>query len=127
MAGGLDPPSAVEETVSRRPGYRVQPGHSYLPMVRSHDPRRVRQSAAIFAALEMSDLVKAGVLRPGDLPAWSAFRADPLRYLVRADDRTGRAIWDAILQRQEMQRSGGNLESRDLNVIAFVPRPLGVR
>ena len=72
-----------------------------------------RQSAAIFAALEMSDLVKAGILRC-DLPACCAFRANPLRYLVRADDRTGRAIWDAILQRQEMQRSGGNSESRDL-------------
>ena len=50
----------------------------------------------LLATVDMQELVDAGAMRVGDFPTWNAFRADPARWLLRSDDDTAHAVWDAM-------------------------------
>jgi hypothetical protein len=50
----------------------------------------------LLATVDMQELVDAEAIHEGDLPTWNAFRADPLRWLLRADDDTAHAVWAAM-------------------------------
>jgi hypothetical protein len=75
--------------------------------------------------LQRHELVYLHAFAPDDFQAWAAFRRDPLRWLLRADDHRAAAVWNAI----ERARSGRppislieNGDHTELNVIQLVPR-----
>ena len=82
-----------------------------------------RQALRALFTLEMHELVRAGAIVREDYQTWRAFKIDPLRWFLIADDRTAEAVWCAI----ERRRRRGATTARDadgdnLNVARFVPR-----
>jgi len=47
--------------------------------------------------IDMNDLINAGAfIFLEDQTAWARFRRNPADFLIRADDKTGEALWIAI-------------------------------
>ena len=44
-------------------------------------------------ALDLQEVSASGAMSEHDLARWNSFRADPARWLVRADEETARALW----------------------------------
>lgn len=68
----------------------------------------------------MGEVAASGALHESDLPRWNAFRADPARWLDRADAATAQRIWRAM-EAHTVERSGGDLLASELNVTQFIP------
>ena len=54
------------------------------------------KSLRLLTTVDMQELVDAGVMLPDDRATWKAFRADPARWLLRANDDTAHAVWKAM-------------------------------
>jgi hypothetical protein len=52
--------------------------------------------AVALAALDMQEAVDAALIAPDDLSEWNAFRADPLRWFLQADEATAHRVWRAM-------------------------------
>jgi hypothetical protein len=55
----------------------------------------------ILISIDMHELVEVGVIKPGDHFAWGAFRDDPFRWFIRADDDKAAKLWAIIERRQK--------------------------
>lgn len=57
-----------------------------------------RFTAALRALLgiDRDELVAAGVIGAGDGQAWAAFRADPPRWLLGADEERRQRLWGLV-------------------------------
>jgi hypothetical protein len=54
----------------------------------------------ILHSIDMHELVEAGAMQHGDGATWQAFRSNPCKWLIRADDKTADAIYGIIERRQ---------------------------
>ena len=54
----------------------------------------------ILHSIDLHELLEAGAIASGDGRSWQAFRSNPSRFFVRADDEVAAAIWRIIEQRQ---------------------------
>ena len=61
--------------------------------------RQFSNALRVVLNLERVELVRAGLMRQGDHEAWSVFRRDPLRWLIRADDQKAEILWRLVEQR----------------------------
>ena len=57
-----------------------------------------KEMARLLAMIDIEHAQSTGVIAVGDLPEWNTFRADPLGYLLRADEPRSRALWDAMMK-----------------------------
>lgn len=59
-------------------------------------------SLRILTSIDKHELIEAGVLDHSepDHSVWIAFRDDPFRWLIRADDETAAKLWTIIERRQ---------------------------
>jgi hypothetical protein len=62
--------------------------------------REFHNGLRILTGLNMHELVDGGVIEAGDKAAWAAFRKDPYRWLILADDDKANALW-AIMKRPD--------------------------
>ncbi len=53
--------------------------------------------------LDQQELVDAGALADRDYEAWDAFKADPARWFLKADDEVAEAVWKAIWRRRALE------------------------
>lgn len=60
----------------------------------------------ILANIDMSEMVEAGAIASDDTSGYSAFAADPWRWLIRAGDDEARAVWRIVLARQPKKAGG---------------------
>jgi hypothetical protein len=58
-------------------------------------PKFLGALRALFG-VDRDELVAAGVLAAGDGEAWRAFRCDPPRWLMAADDERQRRLWTIL-------------------------------
>jgi len=56
-------------------------------------------------SLDMQELVDAGAIVDRDYAAWDAFKADPVRWMLTADDPTAHAVWTAIWRHRPLAGS----------------------
>lgn len=82
----------------------------------------------LLARLERHELIHIRAVTEDDYRAWSDFKRDPLRWLLRADDHRAAAIWGAI-ERGRRGRPRTNVveetePTSELNVIQLVPRDI---
>ena len=54
----------------------------------------------ILTSIDRHELEAAGAMEPGDDKAWTAFRGDPFRWFIRADDERAGKVWAIIERRQ---------------------------
>lgn len=54
----------------------------------------------ILTSLDLHDLAAGGVIARDDLETWRAFRDDPFRWFIRADDEKARKLFTLIERRQ---------------------------
>lgn len=54
----------------------------------------------ILSAIDRHELVMSGVIAAQDQEAWLRFRANPYRWLIRADDATADRLWGLVESRQ---------------------------
>jgi hypothetical protein len=54
----------------------------------------------ILTSIDRHELEAAGAMEHGDDKAWTAFRGDPFRWFIRADDGKAGKVWAIIEQRQ---------------------------
>ncbi len=55
----------------------------------------------ILHSIDLDEMIEAGAIQRGDGMAWQAFRSNPSRFLMCADDPTADAIWSIIEQRNQ--------------------------
>ena len=72
-------------------------------------------------ALDLQEVSASGAMNEHDLACWNSFRADPARWLVRADQKTARALWRAMERHQSGPDTTTGVPASELNVIQFVP------
>jgi hypothetical protein len=53
--------------------------------------------------LDQQELVDAGALADRDYEAWDAFKADPARWFLKANDDIAKAVWKAIWRRRALE------------------------
>lgn len=53
--------------------------------------------------LDQQELVDAGALPDRDYEAWEAFKVDPARWFLNADDNISEAVWKAIWRRRALE------------------------
>jgi hypothetical protein len=51
------------------------------------------------------------------LPRWNAFRADPLRFLLKADEPTAQSIWEAMMRYRKRLQAPIDIPAEDVKVI----------
>lgn len=54
----------------------------------------------ILTSIDRYELVAFKVIDPDDGAAWQAFRTDPFRWFIRADDERAERLWRIIQARQ---------------------------
>lgn len=59
----------------------------------------------VLHSIDMDELENAGVIRKGDLEAWTRFREGPANWAIRADDDKAEKLW-ALVQRRMRPRTG---------------------
>jgi hypothetical protein len=58
--------------------------------------------AVALAALDMQEAIDAALFASDDLSEWNAFRADPLRWFVEADEATAHRVWRAMQRHMQL-------------------------
>jgi hypothetical protein len=58
--------------------------------------------------LDQQELVDAGALADRDYEPWDAFKADPARWFLKADDAIAEAVWKAIWRRRALEAMVGS-------------------
>lgn len=53
----------------------------------------------ILTGIDFSELVDAGVIEDDDEAEWAAFRANPHRWLIAADDDQADKLWALMVKR----------------------------
>ena len=86
----------------------------------------------VLATLNMQDLVDADVIDQSDNAGWDAFTADPLLWILRADERSAAAVWLAMERRANLwQLPPFTIERQPTptygNIVPFSPRKARVR
>jgi len=61
--------------------------------------REFHSTLRVLATLNMQDLVDAGAIDQSDDAAWNAFKADPLLWILCADERCSVGLWRAMERR----------------------------
>lgn len=78
------------------------------PLSRNMTLSEFHNALRIMTSIDFSELVNAGVMvesdARGEFCKWEKFRADPYRYLIRADDDTADKIWGIIQARMRPPR-----------------------
>ena len=72
-------------------------------------------------ALDLQEVSASGAMSEHDLARWNSFRADPARWLVRADEETARALWLAMERHKSRPNRTIGAPASELNVIQFIP------
>jgi hypothetical protein len=86
----------------------------------------------VLATLNMQDLVDADAIDQSDDVAWNAFQADPLLWILRADQRRSAALWEALRRRASFLSLppctiNKQLTPSTAQIIPFSPRALRTR
>jgi hypothetical protein len=76
-----------------------------------------RDVGRLLTLIDMQDLVRTGAMSPGDLPTWNAFRADPLRFLLRTDDLKAHCIWEAMMRCKQRHQTPTEVGDEDAKVV----------
>ena len=58
----------------------------------------------IMTSIDFDELVDAGVIEDDDEAEWDAFRKDPYRWFILADDDKARELWLLIERRHNARR-----------------------
>jgi hypothetical protein len=79
------------------------------------------------ATLNMQDLVDADAIDQFDDLAWNAFQADPLLWILRADQRRSAALWEALRLRANclpltLHKTDRQLTPANTKIVQFAPR-----
>ena len=76
-----------------------------------------RSVARLLASVDLQTMVQTGAIGAGDLPRWNAFRADPLRFLLKADEATAHCIWEAMMRCRERIQAPIDIPAKDIKVV----------
>jgi hypothetical protein len=66
------------------------------------DMRDFHNRLRVLMSIDMDEMVAAGAIEADDEAEWAAFRKDPFRWFISADDAAAEKLW-AIVER----RAGG--------------------
>ena len=75
--------------------------------------------------LDQQELVGAGAIPDRDYEAWEAFRADPARWFLKADDDVAAAVWKAVWRRRALDMMVG--AAPEPKVVSIARRRAGKR
>src|SRR5438552_3451741 len=94
--------------------------------------REFHTALRVLATLNRQDLVDADAIDQGDAVAWDAFNADPLLWILRADERRAGALWQAMQRRASVlplppHTIDTDLTPADANIVQLSPRRIRSR
>jgi hypothetical protein len=69
-------------------------------MTKTEDLHRFLNALRIMYSIDRHELVEAGVFEADNDKQWNRFTADPLLWLIKAEDHQAIAVWGIIEARQ---------------------------